>query len=868
MRRIVFGLIVSLFFSAAAFAVVVPVEDFTEFNDAVLTLNNNDEIALSSNIVADAPVNSLTADGIILFGDNYSFDGDGEYSLFNINPSQNLTISSITLKNFANKAGAGIDVYGGVLVSSGGIINIYNSTITANKSSAAANASAYGGAIYNDSSSELNIVNSIFSSNLAIAEDLTAYGGALFNASSATIADSSFVSNQVISDSEAYGGAVYNAASAEMSVNNTNFTSNKAQGDITAGGALFNASSATITNSFFTSNQVIGASVAYGGAIYNSVSGEMSVYNTSFTANKAQGDFAAGGAIYNDASEITLYNSSFYNNSVVSSTFAAGGAIYNDTGTVNIVSDGKDVVFTGNIANGISNAIYSKDGAILNLNAGITDIIFNDAILSEGDNNIININDDSKGFVNSGRVIINADMSGFGNNSTYTGNNVNISSGILALGQNAVFFNNTEVNFSAGTTFDMKNNKIDNIIASDLNFDGAGKVNMEIDVSLRDAIADNIKGSTINAGADIEITKIKLIQEVAHTYDVVSIVMAEDALLLSALSLSDSIRQVKGDVFIYNVSYSSGILTFGYTHDYNPAIFIAPIGMITGGYLEQLYSYEQAFRTVDDIMNSQQALGLWVRPYAYSETVEVLDGLEIDNAGGGVYVGYNTTTSEFLGGDISFSIYGAFKLSDKKYTDATINQQGGLLGVTATLVKGNFFTSLTGNLGITNEHGEGTLVDVREIFMMYTRGLASKTGYRFYVSDDEKFKLVPAVVFSISDMSMAPFVNSNGVELVSSGFSPFTIEPQIRFVADFEDSWYGYAGASAFFNNGSTSFTANGIRLPDMEVKSYLQYSVGAGKAISESVSLSAELIGRSMGRTGFGGQVNFQYKMGAGEEN
>src|SRR5699024_3137996 len=91
-----------------------------------------------------------------------------------------------------------------------------------------------------------------------------------------------------------------------------------------------------------------------------------------------------GGAIFVSGDVSTIIDSSFTNNRVNSvNTWTGGGAIFaNNDATVNIIADAKNVVFEGNMLDSDSNAI-TINRAVLNLNAGNSSIIFNDAITNQ-----------------------------------------------------------------------------------------------------------------------------------------------------------------------------------------------------------------------------------------------------------------------------------------------------------------------------------------------------------------------------------------------------------------------------------------------------------------------------------------------------
>jgi hypothetical protein len=595
-----------------------------------------------------------------------------------------------------------------------------------------------------------------------------------------------------------------------------------------------------------------------GGAVYNS--GQAVINGSAFSNNVAASTLSladvGGGAIYND-SVITVYDSVFKDNRAEGA--GSGGAIYNDGGIVNLVARGADLVFSGNSAGGVSNAFHAKDGAVYNLNAGTFSVIINDGITSYGDGNVINVNLSTETFPTYGKVIINADMSGYGNDSG-TQNAVNVYGGSVKLGENAKFFTNVGFNMYAGATLDMTNSKVDNIALDGFSF--IGDANLAIDADLRNKKTDSLLGSKLVAGSSgrLLIKNIVIWKDLVNLSEVVYAPFADDEDLLGALELSDGVKKTFGPVFLYNVSLNGGSLVFEYAHDYNPSVFIAPVTMLTGGYLGQINSYRRAFETVDDSYEKEEKGGIWVKPYIFSEDIELNGRLTVSNEGSGAYFGYDGKTTEIYSYTMNFSIYGAYSALRQTYEGAEINQGGGMLGVTAVLYADKFFAALTANMGIISEHGQGTTS--KDNFMMYTKGVALKSGYNLFFSNDI-WQLQPSLSFSMSSVDMAPYTNSADVKVVGKKFSPFNIEPSVKLISNAFENFKLYADLTYVIGlSNETEFSANDVTLPEFSIEPYLQYSVGGYKDVLQNFTAGGEIFGRSGGRSGFGGQLVLKLKL------
>ena len=215
-----------------------------------------------------------------------------------------------------------------------------------------------------NSAADLDILDSDFVGNVA-----TLNGGAIYstfydsvNAKDAVyIADSDFESN-----SAQQGGAIYTAGTADragnlasMKIVDSDFENNTASA---SGGAIYNASNLTIDNSEFKSNKIV-EGTGDGGAIYSN--GVLKITNTNFVDNyateNADTNYGYGGAIFAGGDSVDIQGGQFSKNHTLT-----GGAVYisKSAPSTNIT----DVNFTGNWASDIGAlGIFGKNVALKNL---------------------------------------------------------------------------------------------------------------------------------------------------------------------------------------------------------------------------------------------------------------------------------------------------------------------------------------------------------------------------------------------------------------------------------------------------------------------------------------------------------------------
>ena len=284
-------------------------------------------------------------------------------------------------------------------------------------------------------------------------------------------------------DPNYYMGAIANEDGTLSIKNNVKFLNNFNSSTM-FGGAIencFGGNTLIYANAQFIDNGALND----GGAIYNGFSNSdnekpvLGIYlGALFDSNAAK----RGGAIYNDGILEILGGTKFINNTAND----YGGAIYNH-GALQIFADCEDIVFTGNTANGVSNAIHDNEGTIDLFSDYGSNIIFNDRITSENEYSEISI----EGL---GKTIFNEDMSG------YNGKIYLVSGSTLQLGYDGKI-SNTSLKSNDGT-LNLINQNINNILSA--NF--SGDMFLEIDANLKGDLSTGDKFSLTNGDNHSKIT--------------------------------------------------------------------------------------------------------------------------------------------------------------------------------------------------------------------------------------------------------------------------------------------------------------------------------------------------------------------------
>src|SRR6266508_2417511 len=246
-------------------------------------------ITLTSTLLIDK---DLTMDGSGL-SSRVSISGNNNVSVFLVGPGVTVTIKSLIIRN-------GKATNGGGIYNNGGTLKVTDSLFTAN--SAISNpyvvGNGEGGAIY--SQGILTLTNTTFDGNTASRGGaLSCMGGII------AVTDSTYVSNNALSDVGGDGGAIYE--NCHLTILNSTFAANTAAH---YGGAILSDNDINpveVTNSTFYGNTALSGS---GGAIANY--GGLVIRNSTFSNNNASN----GGAIRNGIGGILSLRNSILANSV------------------------------------------------------------------------------------------------------------------------------------------------------------------------------------------------------------------------------------------------------------------------------------------------------------------------------------------------------------------------------------------------------------------------------------------------------------------------------------------------------------------------------------------------------------------------
>lgn len=699
------------------------------------------------------------------------------------------------------------------------------------------------------------------------------------------------------------GGAIANNASIGNITGN--FIGNYASGEYVYGGAISNDGEISDITGDFIGNYAAGSGeYAYGGAIANSY-GEIKNITGNFIGNNVQsGGVAVGGAIFNTdiigewdydeeklVSGTGIVNSSFYGNYAKADgeyAFAAGGAIMTLTDLNIVAQDGYTSVFSSNYTevNGErdDNAIYAWYGSTINFemkNGG--KFVMADNIRGEAEPQPASL--ESIMAPESYKVNITGDN--IDNTAFYMLNDMYDAD--LTVGQTTLNTVNDSIH-----TYDVNNFTLSN------------NTKMVVDVDLANETMDRFTSNGYGEhNGDLIVSGMNLLSD--SKGDSAEIFFAEEGLKDNVLNgtgeLPDKYQTAYTPIYKYNVNYDNradgGYFVFNRggqnsSDSFNPSVLSTPVANQAGSQAVINETVRFAFQHMDlfsqlpfnqrmaIINNNRYAIsegtpkytpeleminkGFWVKPFTSFETINLNHGPDVDAITYGTLVGFDSNFKELKRGWYNVqSIYGGYNGSQLSYDGVDTSLNGGVLGITETFYKGNFFTALTATAGANV--GSSKTMYGNEDFTALLAGIGSKSGYNFEFKNG-KYILQPILFMNYSFVNTFDYTNAAGVKIDSDPLHTFQINPQLKFISNLKNGWQPYASVGMVWNVlNSSKVRANDVILPKMSVDPYVEYGVGLQRNWKDRFTGFAQAMVRNGGRNGVALTFGFRWAIGKGDD-
>lgn len=809
--------------------------------------------------------------------------------------SSNQGLIKLILADFIANQGGGIsNIYGGITDIIGSFIGNGGTNDD-------------GGAIYNDGLNTIgdNLKMTSYIGNITgtfLNNNVQYRGGAIYNTGKIdSITNSHFQNNHAESyNGDVYGGAIYNNIHWSWKcpkitnvgigkIQNTSFIGNyaKSQSGTAQGGAIWSNRDLNIVadngESLFSGNYVQNGDKKDPQAIF--------VTNSTTTE----------GGYYNGENDRYYYQAVPIKTAVTLNSINNGKIIFNDKITGET---------TKTIINKYYREYYSNKIHYFDDDFNETDTLTEVSVTPE-----LKITGDSSSIVQLNNNIENLDISLSGTNlhlgardNVLDGNNIDLQSGTLSMVNNQVgvaSLNN--VTLSGNTNFvadvDLANEQMDRITANNYNTQQGINLNVVGMNLLSDATKDVteiyfaqpglknnvVNGMPANGGYNLPSSAQTTFYTPIYKYNAIYDNRDDGGYFMFT----------KGDkILTANGGGGTTITPTGNPSDaFNPSVLAPSVASQAGANATMNQTFNYAFQNSDNFMtipylervaiktanryalsptgdatdvgtfsplfNAQnETSSAWVKPYASFENIPLKNGPKVSNITYGTLVGFDTPIKSIKHGwDRAWTGYIGYNGASQRFSGVDATQNGGLVGGTLTLYKGNFFNATTVSSGAIV--GDNRTMYGTDNYTMLMAGIGNKTGYNFEFKEG-KIIIQPSMLLSYTFVNTFDYTNAAGVKIKNDPLHAIQIAPGVKFIANTKNGWQPYIGVNMIWNLlDKSKVSANDVRLPEMSIKPYVQYGVGVQKRFKDRYMAFGQAMIQNGGRNGISLTAGFRWAIG-----
>ena len=573
-----------------------------------------------------------------------------------------------------------------------------------------------------------------------------------------------------------------------------------------------------------------------------------------------------------------------------------------------VVTNASDVtgVIDGTSTDAVVNLSNSEiDGNVTN--AGTVNLENSQIIGVVTNTGILNINEGAQlgsAILGSGGTTkINAD---YELNQVITGNDVELNNGAeLSFGTTGSLSGANSFIVNSGS-LNLQNGVVAN---TDLgNFTLNGDMDLKIDGNFASKQIDTITATSFSNPNDssINITNVNILTPTTDEKFSISPIgtMSDDTV---KASLASAIAYNAGDlamtpIYKYHVNYDkdNAMLHFtrfggggGGSDSFNPSVLASPVATQAAAQVTMEQTFNYSFSNSDTFMtlpNSQRLAirnrnkyaiaeselpeganplyqiqdtsNAWFKPYASFENVPLKNGPKVNVISYGALAGYDTDLKEMKRGWArAWTGFVGYNGANLNYNGVTTTQNGGILGGTLTMYKGNFFNATTLSAGATV--GENSTMYGHDTTTSLLAGIGNKTGYNLEFIDG-KFIVQPSLFLGYTFVKTFDYTNAAGVRIDSDPSHTMQISPGLKFIGNLKHGWQPYIGVNMVWNVLNNSHVkANSVTLPQMSVKPYIQYGIGLQKTVKDNFVAYGQAMIQNGGRNGISLTAGFRWAIG-----
>ncbi|CDE92191.1 predicted protein [Fusobacterium sp. CAG:815] len=267
--------------------------------------------------------------------------------------------------------------------------------------------------------------------------------------------------------------------------------------------------------------------------------------------------------------------------------------------------------------------------------------------------------------------------------------------------------------------------------------------------------------------------------------------------------------------------------------------------------------------TFSQLFNAQnETSSTWVKPYASFENIPLKNGPKVSNITYGTLVGFDTPIKSIRHGwDRTWTGYIGYNGASQRFSGVDSTQNGGLVGGTLTLYKGNLFNATTVSTGAIV--GDNRTMYGTDNYTMLMAGVGNKTGYNFEFKEG-KIIIQPSMLLSYTFVNTFDYTNAAGVRIKNDPLHAIQIVPGVKFIVNTKNGWQPYIGVNMIWNLlDESKVSANDVRLPEMSIKPYVQYGVGVQKRFKDRYMAFGQAMIQNGGRNGISLTAGFRWAIG-----
>lgn len=864
---------------------------------------------------------ALGGDSLTVNGNSqgHSITGNGGAGLA-VGNGQTLSLNNIGVDSEGNVTGAGLNNFDtAVSNDANGTVNIYHATFSNNTTDIDNNgvANMSGTVIFDNAQGDgtLNIAKDSDgnSSAVTVNNSLEQNNINVESANTLTNDNATITVNAALDNAGTIAGTgtsvlVINGNSGNSGTIDQGILVTAASATLTNTGAL--TVQTTLTNSGTIANNndltLAGSDITNAGT----VNGTGTTYVTGNVTN--EGTISQNGIQISSGQ--TLTNDS---GATITTTDTAADAGFQNNGTV--LNDGAISVAGGSNAGSITgNGTFANSGDFTNSDYIEQDTVTNSGTITTDSENLVAAN----GITNNGTLVYNAgsqtvsDITGDGSdnshielrtNDSFTIDNtiantsIDLYDSTLTFGSNGNISGITALNVNGGGL-----NVLDGTITStDL-----GTVNLNdeatlaIDFDLSTLTSDSFNAVVNNNGGLFNINQVNLLGTITADYVNINLGDATGLGQENVTSATIELPSVMTPIRRINGRIEDGWLTYEGTgtdiDDFNPAVLATPVVAQVGMHTMLNNTFQHAYEHADwytkfsaqeraaildgnrnatnnvanggyqdksNLRDSYKAnAAIWFKSYATFGDIPLRPGPKVDVNSYGSLVGVDSDFQdwgrEWYGVTTGYVGYNGAQID---YPEVKASMDGGLVGVTQTFYKNNFWTGVTANVGA--DFVNTRTMYGRENSSLFSTGLGTQTGYNIELGAGN-FILQPIWFMNYGMIKTFDYTNAAGVKIDPKPLHTIQLNPTLRLVGNVK-GWQPYASVGMVWNlMDKTDVMADSVKLPEISVKPYVRYDVGVQKAIGNRFTGFIQAAGYNGGRNGINIAGGLRWAFGKGGKN